>query len=193
METIMSTCLDETDDILMMRYRETGDEAAFEALVNRYRNEIHDFLRLHLEGPLSGCVDDALQQVFVDFFRRCPQFTPRTQVRALLYKMAEIECRYVVRQAGRAKRDYPRNVPLRDGMCDKTANPTTEENRIYVNELLAKLPPKEAEGLRLVRLEGHSCQSAADKLGLTLDTVQWRLRQALNHLRGDPGSGPATT
>jgi RNA polymerase sigma-70 factor (ECF subfamily) len=193
MEEFMSTRPDETDDILMTRYRETGDEAAFETLLNRYRNEIHDFLRLHLEGPLSASVDDALQQVFLDFFRRSQQFTPRTQVRALLYKMAEIECRYVMRQAGRAKRDYRRNVPLNDGMCDRTANPATEENRIYVNELLARLPPKEAEALRLVRLEGHTAQSAADMLGLTLDTVQWRIRQALNRLRGDPDLGPATT
>jgi len=190
----MSTCPDETDesdDILMIRYQKGGDDAAFEALLNRYRNEIHDFLRLHLEGPLSACVDDVLQQVFLAFYLRREEFTPGTHVRALLYKMAEIECRYVIRQAGRAKRDYRRNVPLRDGMCDKTVNPAIEENRIYVNELLARLPPKEAEALRLVRLEGHSAQSAADKLGLTLDTVQWRVRQALHHLRSDAGLGPA--
>ena len=47
------------------------------------------------------------------------------------------------------------------------------------------------EALRLVRLEGHSAQSAADKLGLTLDTVQWRVRQALHHVRSDAGLGPA--
>jgi len=180
---------DLTDDLLMIRLQE-DDEAAFDALFQRYQGDVHNFLQKRLVGALSGYVDDVAQRVWVEFYRRREQFTPGTHVRRLLYKIAEARRTDLLRWASKAKRDYRRNVPLGD-VPDEAANPAHQENQVYAHELLASLPPKEAEALLLARLEGHSAQSAADKLGLTLDTVQWRVREALRRLRGDPG--PETT
>jgi RNA polymerase sigma factor (sigma-70 family) len=175
-----------TDDLLLIRFQE-GDEIAFETLYERHEDEIQSYARLHLLGSLAAQADDLCQQVWLEFCKDRQRFTPGTQVRALLYVIAQRRCRNIIRDAQGPRRDIRRNVPLDDSVSDETANPAVLEDRIDLRERLAKLPPNEAEALRLVRLEGHTAQSAADKLGITLDKMQWRIRQALRRLRGDLG------
>ncbi len=174
------------DDLLLIRFQK-GNKDAFETLYERYQDEIQRYARLHLLGPLAAQADDLCQQVWLEFCKDRQRFLPGSQVRALLYVIAQRRCRNIIRDAQGPRRDIRRNVPLDDGVCDETANPAVLDNRIDLRERLAKLPPKEAEALRLVRLEGHTAQSAADKLGITLDQVQWRIRQALRRLRGKLG------
>ncbi len=175
-----------TDDLLLIRFQE-GDASAFETLYDRHRDEIQSYAQLHLLGPLAAQAEELCQQVWLEFCKDRKRFAPGTQVRALLYVIAQRRCRNIIRAARGPRRDIRRNVPLDDSVCDKRASPAVLEDRIELDERLAKLPPHEAEALRLVRIEGHTAQSAADKLGITLDKMQWRIRQALRRLRGDLG------
>jgi RNA polymerase sigma-70 factor (ECF subfamily) len=175
-----------TDDLLLTRFQD-GDESAFDTLYDRHHDEIESYARSHLLGPLAAQAEELCQQVWLEFCKDRQRFTPGTQVRALLYVIAQRRCRNIIRAARGPKRDIRRNVPLYESVRDEATDPAVLEDRIDLHEHLAKLPPKEAEALRLVRLEGHTAQSAADKLGITLDKVQWRIRQALRRLRGDLG------
>jgi len=52
-----------------------------------------------------------------------------------------------------------------------------------VREYLSQLTPAEAEIIRLMDLEGHTAQSAADTLHVTLTTTQWRYKKAHKRLQ----------
>ena len=54
---------------------------------------------------------------------------------------------------------------------------------MLVDELLDTLTPKQAEAIRLVRIEQHTAESAAELLGLPPTTVRKRIKDGIDALR----------
>jgi len=54
---------------------------------------------------------------------------------------------------------------------------------MLVDELLDTLTPKQAQAVRLVRIEGHTAESAAKLLNLPPTTVRKRIKDGIDTLR----------
>jgi RNA polymerase sigma-70 factor (ECF subfamily) len=52
-----------------------------------------------------------------------------------------------------------------------------------VSYLLSRLPPKEAQVVKLICINGHTTKSAADTLGITPTQARWRYRQGWSRLQ----------
>ena len=52
-----------------------------------------------------------------------------------------------------------------------------------MDELLDTLTPKQAEAIRLVRIEGHTAESAAELLDLPPTTIRKRIKDGIDRLR----------
>jgi RNA polymerase sigma-70 factor, ECF subfamily len=173
----------DSDEALMTRYITTGDELAFEAMYERYRDELSIFARNHLDGALAADADDMLQQAFFELHCSRDKLLPGTEIRPLLYRIVEYHCNDCIRAAEAKKRDYRLTCPLLESDADPKADPANQDLKMYVDELLGTLTPKQAEAMRLVWIEEHTAKSAAELLGLPPTTIRKRVKDALASLR----------
>jgi RNA polymerase sigma-70 factor (ECF subfamily) len=188
----------EADDELLARYQQDDDEAAFAVIHDRHRDGLLAYARQHLDNVLNADAEDIVQQTFLQFYVNRKRYSPRTGVLALLYKMVGDNCTEHLRSVGAQKRDYSRkrrlydpnnNTDDDDGCAqndlvpDPKADPAERERKSLVDELLATLTPKQAEAIRLVRIDGHTAEAAAELLDLPPTTIRKRIKDGINSLR----------
>src|SRR5262245_23688065 len=90
-------------DLLVARAR-TGDPAAFDALVRRFRPRIYA-LALHLTGSASDA-DDVAQEAFVQAYRHVRHFEGRSQFFTWLYRIT-VNRALNVRRTGARRTSIP--------------------------------------------------------------------------------------
>ena len=76
----------QTDEALVLEYRETGDQALFAELVQRYERELYSFLRRYLGN--AEMAEDAFQATFLQLHLKCDQFDTSRRLRPWLYMIA---------------------------------------------------------------------------------------------------------
>lgn len=194
-----------TDEQLLAAFQ-AGDLSAYEALDQRYRSRLTGYVRLRLDADMQEGVDDIVQKTLVYLYRKAALFTkPNTVVQSILFKRAFRYIRDFKRDSFRACRDRGRTVLFTDGgslmqnhreLYDwgRPSKPDCLRDLVdrrgaekaaaaeEVRQYLSQLTPSEAEIIRLIRIEGHTAQSAADILHINLTTAQWRYRKAWEHL-----------
>jgi RNA polymerase sigma-70 factor (ECF subfamily) len=161
--------------VLVLR-AQTGDGAAFAALVESYRARLAYFLRKLLGG---GEVDDLLQDVWYDVFRSLPRLQDAAAFPAWLYRVARD------RAYRRLRRSRPPTVSL-DGVdpADPDEGPAyTAEDAARVHAGLDRLSPEHREVLVLRFLEDMSYDDIARVVGCPGGTVRSRLHHARAALR----------
>ena len=179
----------ESDEGLLMRYRKEHDELAFRTLYERRRPELRVFLARRLEGALAAQVEDILQDTFSKLAQHRQQTgRPGNYVRGLLYRIADDYCTDFIRASEAQKRGNRITCHADDTddgqqVVDERASPKVHEAKMDLAELMAKLPPPEAEAVRMVELEGYTMPSAAVTLGLPESTVWSRVRTGRKRLR----------
>jgi RNA polymerase sigma-70 factor (ECF subfamily) len=179
---------EEIEKALLIRYRQHHDDSVFREIHDHFHSELHNFIRGHLLSAFDAESDteEILQETFLDLFCYRDQLQPATQLRAALYTIAKNNVDDHLRKAEAQKRDHHKNEGSRDldkGIPSPKTDPAVRDRRILLRELLQKLPPTEADALRLVDLEGHTIPSAAELLGLPESTVWSRLRSGRKHLK----------
>lgn len=128
-----------------MKAAQAGDEAAFAALVEPFRRELH----LHCYR-IVGSIDDAddvLQEVLLAAWKGLPQFAGRSSVRTWLYRIATARSLNAVRD--RSRRPKPAPAPPFDppAPTDRFDVPHLQP---YPDALVDELDP----AMRLVAREG---------------------------------------
>jgi len=155
----------------------------FEALVNAYLDRLvrYAFCRL---GNLQDA-EDAVQEVFVRAFREQSMRKKIGKTGPYLYRMVANACTDFFR-----KRRLP-TVPLEEieveriptgGRTPAQAAVAAEEMR-RAEELLQRLPTRQAEVLRLRVFDELSLREIADVIGCSVSTVSGRLRYGFRKLR----------
>ncbi len=71
---------------LLRAFADQGDRASFEALVDRYKMEIYNYLRRNLGD--DAMAEDAFQTTFVRVFQKSEQFDASRKFRPWLYGIA---------------------------------------------------------------------------------------------------------
>jgi hypothetical protein len=75
-----------SDEQLLFRYGNTGDEKAFEALVYRYEHQLYSYLARYLKD--ASLAEEAFQEVFLRVHKKAQSFEEGRQVRPWLYAIA---------------------------------------------------------------------------------------------------------
>ena len=180
----------------------TGDQQAFEQLVEPYRRE----LLVHCYRILGSFEDaeDMLQETFVRVWKRLDSFEGRSSLRAWLYKIATNVCLDAL--DSRRVRGLPRELyaqgdpgaplpppsqeviwiePFPDALIDKEPN-IYPEARYEVHEsitlafiaALQKLPGRQRAALLLCDVLGWSSNEAAEILDMTTTAINSALQRA---------------
>jgi RNA polymerase sigma factor (sigma-70 family) len=165
-----------SDSQLLDRYLTLGDDAAFEAIVNRHGPMVLGLCKRVLRDPRD--IEDAFQASFLILVRKAPSIRDRGRLSNWLFGVA-------YRVARRARTNTLRRRDREVAVANFDA-PSTPETAVVGEELdqeLGRLPRKYRMPLILCYLEGHTHDQAAEELACPVGTVRSRLARGRDLLR----------
>ena len=178
------------DSVLASRSVE-GDDRAFEALMRRFNQKLFRVARSILRNDADA--EDALQEAYLQAYRRLPDFRGDSQLGTWLTRIV-INQSLMRLRAGKRDRvvlsftqgddDDPRDLDVAD---EKAESPTDAAFRAEIRRLLEHhidaLPLPMRTVLVMRDVEEMSVQETADSLGIPPATVRTRLFRARAMLR----------
>ncbi|MDB4934434.1 MAG: polymerase sigma-70 factor, subfamily [Labilithrix sp.] len=180
------------DAIALARQAATGDAAATSRLLRGIASRVVRVVRAVLGGSHPD-VDDVSQQALIGFIQALPAFRGDCDP-------ARYATTIAVRTAIAARRRTKVEHSRRDAGADADAVPASsagpgeqmaaERRKVVLRELLAELPPEQAEALAMRVVLGWSLEEIAKQSGAPLNTVRSRLRLAKESLRKTIESQP---
>jgi RNA polymerase sigma factor (sigma-70 family) len=180
------------DAIALARQAATGDAAATSRLLRGLASRVVRVVRAVL-GSSHPDVDDVAQQALIGFIQALPAF--RGDCDPARYATT-IAVRTAIGARRRVRLEHSRRDPGAD--ADAVASPAMEpgeeiasqRRKEVLRELLAELPPEQAEALAMRVVLGWSLEEIASQSGAPLNTVRSRLRLAKESLRKTIESQP---
>ena len=200
----------------LVRRAVAGDDAACAELFARHRPRLRQMVRLRLDRRLQGRLDpsDVLQDAYLDFTRRLPEYDPAAGPPFYLWLRTLTGQRHVDLhrfQLGAQMRDAGQEVSLCRGglpaasthslanlLLGRLTSPTEaalrSERQARLQEALNNMAPIDREVLALRHFEELSNSEVAAVLGLTKSAASNRYIRALKRLKeilsALPGIGP---
>jgi RNA polymerase sigma-70 factor (ECF subfamily) len=179
-----------SDEALLLRYRDTGDVAAFETLVHRYEKPLFNYLVRYLRNP--SLAEEVFQGTFLRLHEKCRQFTPDRRVRPWLYSIATHLAIDALRKEGQQPTtsldqqasDGENGIgALLDILGTRPPTPLeqleAEEQAEWARRAVDALPEPLRQVILLAYFQGLKFREVAEILELPLGTVKSRLHKAL--------------
>lgn len=172
-----------SDDQLMLMVQETGDHAAFAALVRRYQKPLFGYL-YRCTGDRYAA-EDLFQETFMRIYQARAAFNRKLSFSAWAYRIAtnaflDMRKKKAVAMEKPAGDDvFSQYASGHDGP-DKALLKKAKSQR--VQELLSGLPDRYRTVLLLVHYQGLSLKDVAAALGIPVGTVKSRLHKAFRQL-----------
>ncbi|HWB12627.1 MAG TPA: RNA polymerase sigma factor [Pirellulales bacterium] len=175
-----------TDEALLVRYCQEGDQDVFRELVERYEPELYHYLCRYLHN--ASLAEEVLQATFLRLHQHRDRFQPDHPVRPWLYTIATHLAIDALRCRGRhpavsLDTEHGEDATLLDLVVGASDDPVVrlegEEQRQWLRRAVAELPSHLREPLDLVYFAGMKYSDAAEKLNVPLGTLKSRLHEAL--------------
>src|SRR6516225_3119933 len=178
-----------TQEGVLVRRAQTGEEAAFREIVERYQSKV--FSIIHGIVRQLNDVEDIAQQVFAKIYFSIKNFDFRSSLITWIYKITVNECFDYLRKKKVRKlvyesdlsEDEVRRVENTEPAGDR--QPLADSNlarRDYVLKLLTRVSEEERMLLMLKEVEGYSVEELANKTGMNENTVKVKLFRARQKL-----------
>jgi RNA polymerase sigma-70 factor (ECF subfamily) len=161
----------------------TGDEQAFEQMVNKYKHAVFNTIYRY-----TGCyddVEDVAQQVFLRVWRYAKTFKGKSTFSTWLYRI-------VVNQCLKYRKKHSRDPVSLDYMVDSGVVPeslTTREDRRQqdivraVKKAIAGLPERQRIAVVLSRYRGMSYKEISEAMKTSVSSVESLIFRAKTTLR----------
>ncbi|MEK7387267.1 MAG: sigma-70 family RNA polymerase sigma factor [candidate division NC10 bacterium] len=177
------------DDLALVERCRAGDVAAFEPLVEKYRQRVYRLAFNVLRDTEEAL--DAAQEAFIRAYQALPSFRGQSAFYTWLFRITMNVASDRVRQRtarGRAfgterveEEEWERTLVDRGEAPDAAAARAEERRRIQ--RALESLPEHHRAIIMLSDLEGLSYREIAEVLGIPMGTVMSRLHNARKRLR----------
>jgi RNA polymerase sigma-70 factor (ECF subfamily) len=174
----------------LARRAESGDRAAFAALLERFHGQVESWIRLRLGAAARAVVEpeDVFQETMLRALEGASEFRWGGE-KACANWLARIAQNVIQEHLRRATRH--RLEPLASDPTDSTASPSKAERRgerfRRLEASLDSLDPVSRQVVTLSRLEGRSLQEIAARVGRSPNAVALVLMRALRKLRAHMG------
>ena len=181
-----------SDEQVLIRYRETGEERLFANLVGRYERELYSYLRRYLGNAEHA--EDAFQATFLQLHLKCDQFQEGRRLRPWLYMIATNKAidlqrrnkRHQILSLNGNRASSDDGGQLLDLLVGDEPNPLAELNRSergrWVSSHMASMPEHLRLVVNLVYFQGLKYREAAEVLSIPVGTVKSRLHTAIMRL-----------
>ena len=170
-----------TDTELVGKIRQ-GESKAFELVFNLYGESLVRYAATIVKTMDEA--EDVVQHLFVSIWAKKESFEISTSLKNYLYKAVYHSCLNKIKQVN-VRQDYA--VYYSQVANDHAAAATQELERKEVYAVVEKAIDELPEQCRLIfrmsRFEQLKYQEIADKLGLSVKTVENQMGKALKHMR----------
>ncbi len=183
----MSKKIGPKDSELIAQYR-SGNEAAFDLLVDRYQSKLHTTIFLIVKD--QSIAEDLLQEVFIKVVKtlNSDKYNEEGKFQPWVMRIAH---NLAIDHFRKSKR-YPM-IQMEDGSnifnSLRFADETFEDRQMrdetveLVKRLIEELPEAQKQVLVMRHYLDLSFQEIADQTGVSINTALGRMRYALIHLR----------
>jgi RNA polymerase sigma-70 factor (ECF subfamily) len=178
-----------TPEGALVRRAQTGDEAAFQKIVERYQSKV--FSIIHGIVRQRNDVEDIAQQVFTKIYFSMRNFDFRSSLITWVYKITVNECfdylrkkkvRKLVYESDMSEDEVRRVENSDSGSARAPRADTALARRDYVVKLLERVSGEERELLMLKEVEGYSVEEMALRLKMNENTIKVKLFRARQKL-----------
>jgi RNA polymerase sigma-70 factor (ECF subfamily) len=169
----------ESDLKALMLAALSGDSAAHRAMLSASADAVRAFLRNRLRHAPDE-VEDIVQETILAIHTKRDTYDPNLPITAWIYAIARYRLIDHVRRMKRRGVSIP--VEDADGLFTAPDAEASDAKR-DVAALLALLPEKQRESIRLVKLEDFSVREAAAQLGLSESDVKISTHRGLKTLQ----------
>jgi RNA polymerase sigma-70 factor (ECF subfamily) len=180
-----------TDAELMSAFRQAGEVAAFEELVQRHhRNVINFFYHLARDRQQA---EDWAQEVFLRLVAHARTYVPRAKFTTYLYRIARNLWIDVLRERAHRVRPASLDAPGADGEQQEAWVPAASrqpaealmrgEAADAVRRAIDRLPEELRDVVVLSELQGLRYAEIAEILGIPVGTVKSRMHTAVQRLK----------
>ena len=189
-----------SDEELMMRCR-SGDTAAFELIVMRFKDQIINYI-FRSVGDYHQA-EDLAQETFIRIYKNAGSYEPRSKFKNWLYLIATNLCRNEIRDRSRRKTDLLAEVSIEDKesdyldifpdfryMPDRLYE--KKERELIIQQKINCLPENQRLSLILVTYQGMRYEEIAEIIGCSVSAVKsliHRSRQNMKKLLVEAGIG----
>lgn len=176
-----------TEEQLLLRQLREGDMGSYETLFHRYYPTFFAFARGILKD--AGAAEDIIQNVFMKIWMHREALDETMSIKNYIYVLSKREIFNYLR----AK--YNTHVVLTEDIMileqpSNNADVTTDyrELREAVQSVINAMPPKRRSVFCLSRFKSLTNQEIADKLGISIRTVEKHIELALRTFKQQLGS-----
>ncbi len=166
---------------LVQRFR-SGDVRAFEMLFNTHYKALVGYGRTIVKDQEEA--EDIVQQVFVSVWEKRTTMIVHTSFRAMLYSAVHNASLNRIKHQS-VKREHARHVTLTGTSIGSSYEMQYRELQTRINKAIDQLPEQCARIFKMSRFDELKYQEIADKLGLSVKTVENQMGKALKVLRED--------
>ncbi|WP_339734287.1 sigma-70 family RNA polymerase sigma factor [uncultured Gimesia sp.] len=165
-----------TDEVLLHRYCQDGDPAAFRELIDRYAGMVYS-IGLRVTGD-KHTAEDLCQECFLELARKA--YTVRENIAGWLHALATSRSLNIVRSR---KRRTSREQAVANSPVIITESSEWNEMQPLIDRALNGLSDDLRLPLVLHYLQGKTQQQVADQLGVNQATMSRRLQRGVEQLR----------
>jgi RNA polymerase sigma-70 factor, ECF subfamily len=172
---------EELDERALIERCRTGDDAAFEELVDRYKNLVYGLVH-RLVSDHTGA-DDLAQDVFLKIYRGLPYFRGDARLSTWIYRVVQNVCFETRPRRQLVSLDDDRDGRRRVDPGRADAAFADMELRDRLEKAIAQLPEQYRVLIAAHYLEGVQYEALAEAMNLPLGTVKTHLYRAKRRLR----------
>jgi RNA polymerase sigma-70 factor (ECF subfamily) len=175
-----------TDEAVWVERAKQGDQAAFEAILQRYERQIYSFIYRMMGDPDDAY--DLTQDCFIKAYKALGRTSDDLNVSAWLHRIASNACLDVLRRRQRL-RWLPWEAPKHDHLLlstpldDPERSAISQETRASVQRALIRMSHRHRTALILREYEGLSCEEIGEVMGLSRSAVKSMLFRAREEFR----------
>lgn len=163
------------DEAVWVSRAKGGDQAAFEAIFQRYERQIYGFIFRMMANAEDA--NDLTQECFIRAYKGLPATSEDLNVSAWLHRIASNACLDVLRRRQRIRWlpwEAHKHEHLLHGrpLDDPERNALSSEAQATVHAVLRHMSPRNRMALVLREYEGLSCEDIGQIMGLSRSAVK---------------------
>jgi RNA polymerase sigma-70 factor (ECF subfamily) len=167
-------------DALYFKGLKEGDRDVFEQIFREFYPLLCNHIRHYTSD--KSLAEEVVQDFFCKLWDKHHEIQINTGFTSYLRKSAINHCLNHVRKTDNERKiiDYSQNLEIVHGTTDNESNDELSE---HVSKALLELPEKRREIFELSRFEGLKYHEIAEKLNISIKTVETQMARSLEFMR----------
>ncbi len=160
-----------------------GEVTAFDLIFEKYSQRVFQFSYQLLKNKSDA--EGVVQEVFLKLWTHRHRIDPERSFEAFLFTIVNNCCVSLIRKRSTHHKyiDYIKAINLAGQAQNPAKQIEFQEFQHQVEQIINALPPRQREIYLLSREEGFSYREIANKLSLSINTVENHMVRALKYIR----------